>query len=78
MPLDASGLALFGTVTNRLQLESMGIKPVGRETVWPVLGKLVGFVEDDGVACTSPPMCFPDDGPTRDQECEWRPVSRRE
>jgi hypothetical protein len=63
-------LALFGTVAYRLQLESMGIKPVSRKAMWPVLGELLGLVEDDGVAGTSPRVCFSDDRSARNQECE--------
>jgi hypothetical protein len=48
----------------------MGIKPVGRKTVWPVLGEFLRFVEDNGVASTSPLVCFPDDRSARDQERE--------
>jgi hypothetical protein len=48
----------------------MGIEPVGRETVLPVLGELAWFVQDDGVACTHPLVCFPDDASARDLECE--------
>jgi hypothetical protein len=70
MSLEASGLALLGTVADRLQLEAMGIEPVGRKTVRPVLEELLGFVEDDGVASAGPLMCFPDNCPARDQECE--------
>src|SRR6266849_3180650 len=70
MAPEAPALALVRTVADRLQLESVRIKPVGRKTVWPVPGELTGFVEDDGVACTSPLVCVPDDGSARDQECE--------
>ncbi len=70
MSLEAYRLALFGTVADRLQLEPMEIKPVGGKAVWPVLGELLGFVEDDGVACTSPAVRSPDDCSARDQECE--------
>ena len=63
-------LALFGTVADRLKLDSMRIKPVGRKTVRPVLGELAGFVQDDGVACMSPLVCFSNDRAARDQECD--------
>ncbi len=66
----ATDLALFGTVANRFKLDSMRIKPVGRKTVRPVLGELAGFVQDDGVACTRPLVCFLNDRAARDQECE--------
>ena len=36
----------------------------------PVLGELGWFVQDDGVACKGPLVCFPDDRSARDQECE--------
>ena len=36
----------------------------------PVLGELAGFVQDDGVARTSPLVCFSNDRAARDQECE--------
>jgi hypothetical protein len=57
-------------VANRLKLDSMKIKPVGRKTVRAVLGELAGFVQDDGVACTSPLVCFSNDRAARDQECD--------
>ena len=63
-------LALFGTVANRLELDSMRIEPVGRKTVRPVLGELARFVQDDGVVCTSPLVCFSNDRAARDQERE--------
>jgi len=70
MSLEARALALVRTVADGLQLESVGIKPVGRKTVWSVLGELTGFVEDDRLACLGPLVCVPDDGSARDQECE--------
>ncbi len=36
----------------------------------PVLRKLAGFVQDDGVACTSPLVCFSNDRAARNQECD--------
>jgi len=62
--------APFGSVADCLQLESMGIKPVGRKTVRPILGKLLGLVEDHGIATTSPLVCLSDDGSARNQERE--------
>ena len=59
-------LALFGTVTDRLKLDSMRIEPVSRKTVRPVLGELGGFVQDDGVACLSPLVCLSNDRAARD------------
>jgi hypothetical protein len=38
--------------------------------VLPVLGELLWFVEDDGIARTRPRVCFPDDRATLDQECQ--------
>jgi hypothetical protein len=63
-------LAPFGSVADRLELDSMRIKPVGRKTVRPVLRELAGFVQHDGVACMSPLVCFSNDRATRDQECD--------
>ena len=48
----------------------MRIEPVGRITVRPVLGELGGLVQDDGVACTSPLVCFSNDRAACDQERE--------
>jgi hypothetical protein len=70
MSLEARRLALFRSVADRFQLESVGIKPIRRKQCGPVLGELLGFVENDRVAGTSPLMCFTDDGSARDQECE--------
>ena len=36
----------------------------------PVLGELAGLVQDDGVARTSPLVCFANDRAARDEECE--------
>ena len=65
-----SRLTLFRTVANRLELESMRIKPVGRKTVFAILREVAWFVQDDGLACTCPLVCFSDDRSGRDQECE--------
>ena len=48
----------------------MRIKPVRRKALRPVLGELGGFVQDDGVACTSPFVRFSNDRAARDQECD--------
>jgi hypothetical protein len=58
------------SVADCLQLETMRIKPVRRKTVRPILGKLLGLIEDHGIATTSPPVRLPDDGPARNQERE--------
>ena len=63
-------LAFFGGVADRLQLESMRVEPVGRKTVRSVLGELARFVQDDGAACTSPLVCFPNDRAGGDEECD--------
>ena len=63
-------LLALGTVADRLELDSMRIKPVGRKTVRPVLWELAGFVQDDGVACTSPLVCLSNDRAARDQESD--------
>ena len=60
--------AFFGSVANRVQFESVGIEPVGREAVFPVLGKLAWFVQDDGLTRTCPLARFPDDLPTLGQD----------
>ena len=65
-----SGLALFGSVADGLQLESVRIEPAGRKAVFPVLGELAWLVQDDGSACTRPLVCLPDDRSALDQECE--------
>ena len=70
MFLEASRSAFVGSMADSLQLESMGIKPVRRKTVRPVLGEFLGLIEDDGIASTSPLVCIPDDGSARHQECE--------
>jgi hypothetical protein len=70
MSPEAPASTLVRTVADRLQLESVRVKPIGRKTVWSVLGELTGFVEDDGLACSRPLVCVPDDGSARDQECE--------
>jgi len=48
----------------------MRIEPVGRKTVRPVLWEFAGLIQDDGVACTSPLVCFSNDRAARDQECD--------
>ena len=63
-------LGFFRTVANRLELDSMRIEPVRREALRPVLGELGGFVQDDGVACTSPLVRLSNDRAARDQERE--------
>ena len=63
-------LFFFGGVANRLELEAVRIKPVGRETVFPVLGEFAGLVQDDGVPGTSPLVRFANDRSARDQERE--------
>ena len=60
----------LGGVAHRLQLEPVGIEPVGREAVLPVLGELLRLVEDDRVVLARPPVRVPDDRPARDQERE--------
>jgi hypothetical protein len=55
-------------VADGLQLESMGVEPVGRKSVLAVLRELLWLVEDDGIACTCPLVCFADDRSARDQE----------
>jgi hypothetical protein len=64
------GLPLFGGVTDRLQLEAMGIEPVRRVAMFPVLRELAWFIQDDSLACTRPLVRFPDDRSARDQEGE--------
>ena len=66
----APRLALFGSVADRLELDSMRIEPVGRKAVRPVLGELAGFIQDDGVARMSPLVCLSNDCATRDQESD--------
>src|SRR5262249_46379644 len=61
-------LVRFWRVADGLELESVGIKPVGRETVLPVLRKLLWLVEDDGPACDRPLVRFPDDRSALDEE----------
>src|SRR5713101_1303381 len=63
-------LALFGGVADRFQLEPMRIEPVGRKTVFPVLGKLAWLVQDDGLTSTRPLVRVPHDRPARNQERE--------
>ena len=53
-----------------LELESVRIEPARRIAVLPVLGELLWFVQDDGIACTRPRVCFPDDRATLDEERE--------
>jgi hypothetical protein len=48
-------------VTDSLQLESVGIEPVRRETVLAVLGELTRLIEDDGLPCACPLVCCSDD-----------------
>src|SRR5215203_2577612 len=62
--------ALLRAVADRLQLEPVGIEPVGREAVLAVLGELLRLVEDDRVALSRPPVRVSDDLPARDQERE--------
>jgi len=47
-----SRLALLGTVANGFQLEAVGVEPVRGKTVFPVLGELAWWVQDDGLSCT--------------------------
>ena len=67
---DRGRLVLFGGVANRLELESVRVKPVGRETVFPVLWEFAWLVQDDGFPGTSPLVCLADDRSARDQERE--------
>src|SRR5207249_122030 len=53
-------LAVFRRVADGFQLETMGVEPVCREAVRPVLGELLGLVEDGRVAPTRPLVCLAD------------------
>src|SRR5262245_55370842 len=64
----AGRLGLVCAVADGLELEPVGIEPVGRVTVLPVLRELARFVENDGPAGTSPLVCVPDDRSAGDEE----------
>jgi len=69
-PITAVRLVSFGGVANCLELESVRIEPVGRETVFPVLEEFAWLVQDYRFPGTSPRVCFSDDRSARDQERE--------
>src|SRR6478752_10785497 len=58
------------TVTNRFELDAVRIEPVGRKAVVPVLGELLGLIQDDRVARKSPPVCLSNDRAALDEEPE--------
>src|SRR5262245_25514320 len=72
-PVRAAGrlrLALFRGVADRFELEAVGVEPVGREAVLPVLGELRRLVEDCVPSLARPAVRVPDDGSALDEERE--------